>query len=58
MCVWNTKETIPDLILNHPMHLRRLEFIEHIFLACAVLHNMLIDYDGHDDWEECEELKG
>jgi hypothetical protein len=40
------------------MHLGRFKSIEHIFLACAVLHyNMLIDYDGGSDWEECEKLK-
>jgi hypothetical protein len=45
------------MILGHPIHLRRLESTEHLFLACAVLHNMLIDYDGCDDWEELEEMK-
>jgi hypothetical protein len=44
------------MILKHPIRLRRLETIEHVFLACAVLHNLLIDYDGHDDWEEREEM--
>ena len=37
------------MILKHPMRLRKMESIEHVFLACAVLHNMLIDYDGRDD---------
>jgi hypothetical protein len=45
------------MILKHPMRLPRLQYIEHIFLTCAVLHNMLIDYDGHDDWEEHQEFK-
>jgi hypothetical protein len=47
------------MILKHPMHLqRRLESIEHVYPACApVLHNMLIDYDGCDDWEERKEMK-
>ena len=45
------------MILKHPMRLRKMESIEHVFLACAVLHNMLINYDGRDDQEEREELK-
>jgi hypothetical protein len=45
------------MILKHPICLLRLETIEHVFLSCAVLHNMLIDYDGHDHWEEHEEMK-
>jgi hypothetical protein len=45
------------MILKHPIHLQRLENIEHIFLACAVLHNMLIDYDGCDHWEQSKEMK-
>jgi hypothetical protein len=40
------------MILKHWIHLRRLESIEHLFLACTVLHNMLIDYDGHNG--DCE----
>jgi hypothetical protein len=44
------------MILQHPMHLRRLELIENVFLTCTVLHNVLIDYDGHNDWEEREEM--
>ena len=34
-----------------------MESIEHVFLACAVLHNLLIDYDGHDSWENRDKLK-
>jgi hypothetical protein len=56
VCVWDTFKK-GFMILKHPLHLQRLESIEHLFLACAVLHNMLSDYDGHDDWEEHEEMK-
>jgi hypothetical protein len=31
--------------------------LKHVFLACVVLHNLLIDYDGRDSWEERDELK-
>jgi hypothetical protein len=30
------------IILKRPLYLQRLESIEHLFLACAVLNNMLI----------------
>jgi len=28
-----------------------------VFLCCAVLHNMLIQYDGFDEWEDREEIR-
>jgi hypothetical protein len=54
-----TWETVKKefLILKYPIPLQRLRSIDHLFLACAVLQNMLIDYDGHDDWEECDKMK-
>jgi hypothetical protein len=52
---WDLKKRF--MILKHPIRLRRLESIEPLLLACAVLHKKLIDYDGRDDWEEREEMK-
>jgi hypothetical protein len=25
--------------------------IENAFVSCCILHNMLLDHDGYDDWE-------
>jgi hypothetical protein len=45
------------LILKHPMRLRKAKNIEMVFLCCAVLLNMLIEYDGFDEWEDQEEIR-
>jgi hypothetical protein len=49
------------MILKHPMRFPEAKTLENIVLACCVLHNMLCDYDGRDDWEtrlEHQELEG
>jgi hypothetical protein len=45
------------LILKHPMRFPDITTINKIFLACCVLHNMLCDYDGRDDWESRMEME-
>ena len=45
------------LILKHPMRLRRAKSIEMVFLCCSVLHNMLVEYNGFDEWEDREEIR-
>ena len=39
------------MFLKHPIRLHKLEHIQNIFVTCCVLHNLLLDYDGFDDWE-------
>jgi hypothetical protein len=39
------------------MRLQRAKSIEMVFLCCSVLHNMLIEYDGFDEWEDQEEIR-
>ena len=46
-------------ILHHPFFLQSATDIDNIFRTCAVLHNMLLEYDGHDsvgtynsDWKK------
>ena len=39
------------LLLKHPIWLHELEQIQNAFVTCCVLHNLLLDYDGFDDWE-------
>ena len=38
-------------ILKHDIRLHSVDYIENIFVACCIIHNMLLDYDGWDDWE-------
>jgi hypothetical protein len=45
------------LILKHPMQFPDITTINKIFLVCCVLHNMLCDYNGHDNWESCIEME-
>jgi hypothetical protein len=37
--------------LINPIELQDPDHIEHLFTACAILHNILLDYYGIDDWE-------
>ena len=39
------------LLLKHPVRLHKPEQIQNAFVTCCVLHNLLLDYDGFDDWE-------
>ena len=39
------------LFLKHPIWLHEPEQIENAFVTCCVLHNLLLDCDGYDDWE-------
>jgi hypothetical protein len=33
------------------VELQNIDHIERLFSDCAILHNILLDYDGIDDWE-------
>ena len=37
--------------LINPIDLQDPDHSEILFSACAILHNILLDYDGIDDWE-------
>lgn len=39
------------LLLKHPIRLHCPHSIERAFVACCLLHNLLHDYDGWDEWE-------
>ena len=41
-------------ILKHRMRFHHKEQIGRIFTACCILHNMLHDWDGYDNWESVE----
>lgn len=44
------------LILKHPVRLHYPLHIQNVFVTCGVLHNLLLDYDGYDDWEKRDEV--
>ena len=37
--------------MKNPIELHFPEDIENFFSLCCGLHNLLLDYDGFDDWE-------
>jgi hypothetical protein len=37
--------------LINPLELQDPSHIERLFNACAIIHNVLLDYDGIDNWE-------
>jgi hypothetical protein len=39
--------------LINPLELQDPSHIERLFNTCAVIHNILLDYDGIDNWEAC-----
>ena len=39
------------LFLKHPIRLQNPEHIQNAFITCCALHNLLLDYDGFDEWE-------
>ena len=39
------------LFLKHPIRFQSPEIIHRTFLTCCVLHNLLLDFDGLDNWE-------
>ena len=39
------------LLLKHPVRLHDPQQIQNAFVTCCVVHNLLLDYDGYDDWE-------
>ena len=43
------------MILKNKFCLHRMEDIANIFKCCCILHNMLLDWDGLDNWEEIED---
>jgi hypothetical protein len=42
--------------LINPLELQDPSHIERLFNACAVIHNILLDYDGIGNWEARNEL--
>ena len=38
-------------ILKHDIRLHNKDHVHDVFVACCILHNMLLDYDEWDDWE-------
>jgi hypothetical protein len=40
------------MILKHAVRLHNIEDLEHVFRSCCILHNILLEHDGRDDWEE------
>ena len=40
------------LFLKNPIRMHHPETIDDLFVTCCVLHNILLDYDGYDNWEE------
>ena len=38
-------------VLKHDIWLHNKKCIHNVFIACCILHNMLLDYDEWDDWE-------
>ena len=40
------------LFLKHPIRIHSPHCIQRAFVTCCVLHNILIDYDGYDVWDE------
>lgn len=43
------------LILKYGLRLRDIASIQSVILACAILHNMLLKFDGLHEWEVREE---
>jgi hypothetical protein len=39
------------ICLMNPLELQNPSHIERLFNDCAVIHNILLDYDGIDSWE-------
>jgi hypothetical protein len=40
------------LFLKHPIRIHIPHCIQHAFVTCCVLHNILIDYNGYETWDE------
>ena len=40
------------MILKHTNRFHDKEIVGHIFRTCCALHNILIHWDDHDDWED------
>ena len=40
------------LFLKHPTRIHSPEYIQRAFLTCCVLHNILLDYDRYNTWDE------
>ena len=39
------------LFLKHPIRFHNPQHIQNTFVTCCALHNILLDFDGYDDWE-------
>src|SRR6056300_425717 len=44
------------MILKYALRVHELETVGKIFRTCCILHNMLHEYDGYDDWNEGSNL--
>ena len=42
-------------ILKNKFRVHKMEDISWIFCCCCILHNMLMEWDGLDDWKEMED---
>ena len=40
------------LFFKNPIRSHHPEAINDLFVTCCVLHNILLDYDGYDNWED------
>ena len=40
------------LFLKNPIRIHHPEEIDRLFVTCCVLHNIILEYDGYDNWEE------
>jgi len=38
------------IFLKNCIRLHHMEDIEHVFRCCCILHNILLNWDGYDDW--------
>lgn len=44
------------LVLKHATRLHNFETLGHVFRSCCILHNMLLEHDGWDDWRHLDNL--
>ena len=43
------------LFLKHPVRLHNADTIHKAFVTCCVIHNILVDHDGRDNWNDSGE---
>ena len=42
-------------VLKNKSRFHNMEDLSYIFKACCILHNMIHDWDGYDNWEDVDE---